>query len=195
MSSTPLRIRGLFVEHTDRDLTQIIEKGLGKHRKTNTHVFGKVLDWELTPVEDREVKTQQELALVLHVHPNTVANHLLTIRKERVKALSEDEDTQVENRLLEMALNSTNARFMELYLKLKGKLVDKNEVKVKIERTPDERIRGYLENREWLEQHGYLGQRDREMCPEPEVLHDPLRLHSGQSAPEDSPVGTVGTPD
>jgi len=108
-------------------------------------------EWYALPDEDKDPKTQAEMARKLNVSEQT----LITWKSKLTAPDGVDEIEHFKERLYQMAtkINAT-AKHMELYARLQGLLVEKREETIRLELSADERYRrNKIANRELEEGH------------------------------------------
>ena len=131
--------------------------------------------WLATPEIDRNPSTLFEFAKKLGIHPRTLGGWKKTFVKQGVKPLPqlqdltlEQKDKLVDDLLFQLANDPESpAKYKELYLRSRGKLIDKIETKRRFELSADDIIRRNLEANqeldEWRKQLNTGGQRVPQM--------------------------------
>ena len=114
------------------------------------------------PSNDRDV------AFHFGIHPNTILNYKAELRRQSQAAVQEEEDWEkfMTHLYAGIMVPGAPASKMELYTKLKGRLVEKHEVKVG-QLTADEITKRNIEADRQLRDAGY---RVEEVCEEPYLL-------------------------
>jgi len=117
----------------------------------------RIQDWLAQSPEDRQPKTQAELARQLNTTPQTI----IRIGKEQkgaldVDALPVEEQIKMFDKLLyKLAIDKNSpAKLKELFAKRYGLLIDKSETRVKFELTADDLAAGVIRARRELESEG-----------------------------------------
>ena len=124
-------------------------------KKTKQKKLEYFANWIATP-EDREFKTQKEVAQYLEVDEKTLGRW----KSQLQQPADVDEVELFLRQLYKRAMQfNASAKHMELYAKLKGLLVEKSEQKIKLEIGADEIARRNNEaerrDREFREGSGY----------------------------------------
>jgi len=143
-------------------------------RKADKSGIRKFAEWLSLPEEEREPKTIRALAEQLGKAEST-----LWLWKAQLTKLDDDEVDRFKRKLYRDAMKpNATGKDKELYARMKGLLVDKQETKVTLELSADERARRELEaerrEREWRSREGY---RVEVMSEEPALLHNEVRAN------------------
>lgn len=141
-----------------------------------------------TPDIERDPYTDKEFCHIWNISQLTYIKWKKKIIVQRESELGETEADRFMNRMYELAMEGRNAKYAELWARIKGVLKDKSEVKVDLTISADDFVRRNLRAESELGMEGY---RVSEMPKKPPVLPKPLCLDSGQGSSDESSVASV----